>query len=162
MGWILNLFVSRHIFPYIKWCAGIIINRAATDFNLQMVPLHLESWTSQKQHPVRWVRAHVLTIQVYHRATSIDWTSYMPVFKWEQAFPWSPIMRTLWMSLALDQAHAKRLYKYGACAYTQFWAWPQKSRFVRIRKWIFTKSVNAHSCPQYTANIIKFFSTWKY
>ena len=66
MGWILTLFISRHILPYIKRYAGILTNQSFS--NLQMVPLHLESWTSQRHHPVRGVRAHVLTIQVNHWA----------------------------------------------------------------------------------------------
>ena len=39
IGWIFSLFVSQQIFQYIKFCAGITTNRAATDFKSSDVPL---------------------------------------------------------------------------------------------------------------------------
>ena len=71
------------------------------NFNVQVVPLWLESWTSQWHHPIRGVRAHVLTIQVDH-------LSKVPFFlhpidavcQWEWTCPWLFItMWILWIAI---------------------------------------------------------------
>ena len=52
-GVYLKFICSEYIHFHIKWYAGIITNRSATISNVQMVPLRLESWTSQWHHLVR-------------------------------------------------------------------------------------------------------------
>ena len=38
LGWVLNIFVSNHIFPLNKSCVGITTNRAANNFKYSDVP----------------------------------------------------------------------------------------------------------------------------
>ena len=49
-GWILSSFVSRHIFPYNKWCAGIMMNKSCNISMFRCHPSILQprtGWTSQ-------------------------------------------------------------------------------------------------------------------
>ena len=87
LEWILSLLLFMTPISNFKWCACIIQQQSCQLFNLQMVPLRLESWTSQRHHPVRGVKALVLEIWkncIYHEILLelVNFGDYV-VFKWE-------------------------------------------------------------------------------
>ena len=66
-----KFFVSWHILSDVL---ALQQTRAATFSSLQMVPLGLKTWTSQRHHLVRGVRGHVLTFQV------TNWANFLLPF----------------------------------------------------------------------------------
>ena len=81
--------------------------QSCNNVNVQVLPLGLEFWTSQWHHPVRGVRAHVLTIQV-HQLSKLPFFHHPihAVCQWEWTCPRLFISkRLLWIAIRTCPMH---------------------------------------------------------